>query len=471
MYRFNLARYVLIIFCSILGLVNPSHIYASNQGNPTLTLKEAILLAMRNNPNIRNAELQRVVDKFSLAVAHNQFTPQIMLTGNAFFQKGSKGGSYSAFPSVSLLTPLGTQINTSLTHVLNNEAEPPFTTDLQVVVTQPLLRGFGTAVNKAPWRNATDSEKIAQIQFKEQVITILINVVNAFYQLVQSYNNLRVDKLSLNDSQTTLNQTIAKINAGKAAPADKIQQESNIASQELAISTDENTIRQNYQSLLTLLGLDPEAKIHIDQTIQHQRYPIPSLEKSIEIATIHNLAYQQALLAFNMTERALVVAKNNQLWELNATLTVDQPVGNNDPSATGARSLSFDLDVPIRDLARKQELVNAKIQLQQNKTNLEQLKRQLVVDVTNAYYNVKFSIRQVELSQNALKLAQQSLDIAKIKFKYGKTTSFELTSLQTALTSAQLSYIAQQIGYFNTIEAFYQLLGTTLEKWNIVLSY
>ncbi len=467
---------VLVLTCGLSLNVQAAESRINKQTNtkarsiPSLSLKEAILLAMRNNPNIRSAELQRAIDKFALVVAHNEFMPQFTLTGQAFYQHGAKG-SYSAAPTASLLTPLGTQITTGLTHVLNNDVNPPITTNLSATVTQPLLRGFGPAVTKVPWQDATDREKIAQLTFKGQVMTILVNVVNAFYNLVQAYNNLRVDQLSLQDTQTTLNQTLAKINTGKAAPAEKIQQQANIATQQLAISTDENAIRQNYQNLINLLGLDPDALMQIDQRIRYSQQPIPSLEKSMQIAASNNIIYLQALLNFKIAERALLIAKNNQLWQLNANATLDQPIGQNASRAISAKSLNFELDIPIRDLARKQELINAKTILAKDKIALAQLKRQLIIDVTNAHYNVQFSAEQVRLANNVLSLAQQSLAIAKIKFNYGKITSFELTSLQTALTTAQLRYIAQQIAYFNNLESFYQLLGTSLEKWGISVFY
>jgi hypothetical protein len=41
--------------------------------------------------------------------------------------------------------------------------------------------------------------------------------------------------------------------------------------------------------------------------------------------------------------------------------------------------------------------------------------------------------------------------------------------LQTDLTTTQLGFTSQQVAYLNSIESFYQLLGTTLEKWDVQL--
>lgn len=476
-----------LLFCIVAGIfvthlcyagpVNPlspsppinQEVVASN--GPILTLKEAILLAMRFSPEIKNAELQRVVDKFSLAVARNQFAPQIGLTAQALFQNGSKP-NVSAFPTLNYLLPFGTQINTGLTQQLNPGTNT-ISNEATVTITQPLLRGFGRDVTTAPLKNAQDTEQVNRLNFKNNVITTVINVIQAYYQLVQAYNNLAVNQLSLRDEQVTLNQTLAKIKVGKAAQTEQIQQQLNIANSQLSLSQNQSVILQSYQNLLLLLGLDPNARINVDKKINANETPLPSLSESISIALANNIAYQSALLGYKITERALLVAKDQQKWQLDAVGMLMQPIS--DPgqgnTSSGSKSLTLNLAVPIHDLARQQQYVSAKVALQQAKTTLALQKYQLISNVTNAYNTVEFSKKQLQLSAQSVQLANQSLLVAKIKFNYGKTTSFELTSLQTTLANARIGYISQQIQYISAVENFFQILGTTLEKWQISLSY
>ena len=50
-----------------------------------LSLREAIFLALRNSPDVENAELQRVLDKFALETARYQFQPHYSIQGNAYY--------------------------------------------------------------------------------------------------------------------------------------------------------------------------------------------------------------------------------------------------------------------------------------------------------------------------------------------------------------------------------------------------
>jgi hypothetical protein len=54
-----------------------------------LHLREAILLALRYNPNIRNAELDRIIQRYQLRLAYNEFELQYALAGSAAIEKKS----------------------------------------------------------------------------------------------------------------------------------------------------------------------------------------------------------------------------------------------------------------------------------------------------------------------------------------------------------------------------------------------
>jgi len=436
-----------------------------------LTLKEAILLALRKNPTIKSGELQRVVDKFTLAIAYDKFYPQFSLSGQAIYQHNSKP-QYSAFPTAKLTTPLGTTFETNLTPSYNSWGNTGgVTSNAHIGVTQPLLRGFGTIINKLDLNEAIDAEKNAQLAWKGQTISVIRDVTRYYYQLVESENNLKINYLSLQDEENILRQVQAKIDAGKLAPSEAIQPEANIANRQLSISRAKASIAENYQNLLAVLGLDPQFKLSVDQKIHALDGSLPSLERSVQLGLANNISYQQALLDYKKAERGIIKAKDNKKWKLDASVALDQSIGG---GGTGNglvnRSFTLNLDIPIHDQEREKGLLSARVLLQKANIDKELKKNQLITLITTEYNTVTFNKEQMKLSAHTVELARQSLEIAKIKFKYGRAAMFELTSLQTALIARQLDYVAQQIQYLNTVEEFYQTLGTTLQRWGVEFS-
>src|SRR5690349_19776255 len=99
----QIKTYIFLLFC-ILFIPVTSLAAVSRE----LTLNDAILLALRYNPNIKNAEIQRIVDKFSLRVAENNYELNYALSGAANYNHSAQGGTvsesnnYSLTPAVNL---------------------------------------------------------------------------------------------------------------------------------------------------------------------------------------------------------------------------------------------------------------------------------------------------------------------------------------------------------------------------------
>ena len=136
-----------------------SSIYAAK----ILTLNDAILLAIRFNPQVQNAQIQRISDKFALKVAENNFELQYALTGDAE-NDYSKVTNLSSTTNTAQLTPgvskngvYGTQYNLQMNNTVTDGVYNP---GINLAITQPLMRGFGKDVATASLYTAKENEKI-----------------------------------------------------------------------------------------------------------------------------------------------------------------------------------------------------------------------------------------------------------------------------------------------------------------------
>src|SRR5882762_5038319 len=80
-----------------------------------LTLRDAVLLALRYNPSVQNEEIQRIVDKFNLRLAQNEYEVNYALTGSANYNNTTQSNAtsisntYTLTPTATLnRTPYGT---------------------------------------------------------------------------------------------------------------------------------------------------------------------------------------------------------------------------------------------------------------------------------------------------------------------------------------------------------------------------
>ncbi len=431
-----------------------------------LTKQEAVLLALRNNPQIKSARLQRVVDKFSLEVARNEFEVHYSLSGLAEYDADGdlavRGG-----PGVALKLPMGTEVSVQS----NTSVFGTHTGSASFRLKQPLLRGFGTDVNLAGLRNAKDAECINRLNFKEHFQNTITLVISAYHQLVQDYNTLAVDKASLKDSLDSLKGARLQIKAGNRAETSITQTEAQVARQNFTITSNENTIKQDTQKLLILLGMNPHANISVEQVIDISNVTVPSEKESIRLALKNNIAYQTNLITLKTLKRNLLVACDAQRWDLSLNATSQELLVIQDNPEFNDRRAWLDLTIPIDDKPRQQQLVNAKITLDKFKIDLAKNEQQLISDVITALSDIKAQQQQIHLAEQTVKYSEQSLRIAQKKLQFGRSTEFEVTSLLTQLTSEKQTLINQKINYLNTVTKFEETLGVSLDRWHVQLNY
>lgn len=445
-------------------LPNP---HLTSQHARLLTLTDAIQLALRNNPMVQTSELQRVVDKYSLWVAHNQWEPQLSFQASASFNKGVKP-TYNVNPGLMLQLPIGTQISIDYTNPLDSSSGVGTLT-----ITQPLLRGFGD-VNLIAYQNALDGERINKLAFKQTIINVVDQVIQQYRTLVADYNNLAVQKRILKETETTFKQFQLKYKLGKLPRSELLQQQVTLENTKFAVVGQENSLQQSYQAFLSTLGLIPTAKLRVDQDIDTSGVHIPNQDVAIHLALINNTAYRQAVIQLRQTERALLAAKDARRWQLNATATVtagNQGTGPNTFSAESGPNVMLNLEIPIDDIASKAAVVDAEIAIESAKINLEQQKEDLIRQVITSVQNIKSLKEQINIGNLSLKLKKQTLTDARIKQQYGRTTVFIVTQIQDELLAQETNLISTKINYLNAISDFYNLLGVTLDEWHIQLRY
>jgi outer membrane protein len=467
--------FVLFVQISVLfAEVSPTSGYFSDK---RISLEEAICLALRNNPEIRSSGLQRVVDRFALEVARNQFLPQYSFHTSAVYSNGNKP-YYTSNPEATFETIYGTKIGLGLQDQVNAGRE----TAAFFEVTQPLLQGAGATFGRAKYLNAYHNETISRLNYKAAIMNVINEVIKAYYKVVQDYNNNDIGEISTNEALKTLHAAQLQIKAGKMAATEITQQQAQIANLKMTLLQDKNALQQDYRYLLLLLGLDPQSELRLDKHIPSYPVVLPSQQEAINLALANNIQYQIQLNKQKQLELASDVAKNQQKWKLDLTGKMQQRIirnGNFAPTPidqidvignglpNNEKSLTVNLTIPINDIGRKQQLSNARIALKQLQIELEAMRQKIIADVLNNLQDLKMSLQQIRLSKEAVNYTRQSLIVSQKKLLYGRSSMFELTTLQKNLVLQQFELINQQIAFLNNQASFEQLLGITLKKWRI----
>nr|WP_245953918.1 TolC family protein [Legionella donaldsonii] len=452
-----------------------------------LSLREAILLALRYNPNIQNAELDRIIQRYQLRLAHNEFELQYALAGSAVVERsrysgvGSKTNNSSlATPEVNLKTKLGSQLSLNMDNNVSNYNS--FTPVLNFSFTQPLLRGFGKAANEANLLDAIDNEWLNKLNLQQAVIDQITQVIIAYRALILSGNTLQTQRLQLKEARKSYEFNEKKIEAGQLEPTGNIQQAYQIESLSLMVEQAENDFKTAAQDLLQTIGLDPQMRLSVPSDVTVDRIVVPDLKESIDLALNHNTQYLAQKMVLRADERAYEVAKNQQLWQLDVGANVQSgAVTEVDANNSGFRgiysgrnlteSARVTLTVPLNDVSRRSQLITAKVKLEKDRLALIATKRGLETTITNTINAIQSLAKRYQLAEKQVKLAAQSYALEKKKQQAGIASALDVNNTQNQLIQAQIGLIVAKVAYLNQLSALQRILGTTLDHWQIKLRY
>lgn len=451
-----------------------------------LTLKEAILLSLRYNPDIQSAELQRVVDKFNLRVAQNQFELQYALsaTYGEAHTRSNGDDSYTRnttiSPSVSLNGEYGTTYQVAMDNPINN-INHEYNPKLSLSVVQPLIQGFGKDVTLASLYDAEDTEKTNKLGFQSTIITTVNTVTTDYRGLIQAQQDLIIQEESLESLGKSLENDKAMIKAGRKARAEIYESQASYESQRVNVESSKQSVYNAKLQLMSDIGLQLNAiNFSVPNTLTTTRIKLDP-QQCYKVALENNQQYVSDVIAINATRRSLLTARDQARTQLDLTLDAATGGGSGGDPNEGFRSLTnnkntalgygFNLTVPIDNYTLMSAVLNAKIGLQQAEIALDSEKRTLQITIENDVYNVNSAYEQLQLAQTALEVQLKNLEMYTVQQRMGLISSFQFSTNETNVTTAKQQLLSSQITYLNYLTTLYQDMGTTLQQWDINLRY
>lgn len=445
-----------------------------------LTLSDIVILALENNRPLKNAYLERIAQREDLAVAESKFVPNFTPTISiSLAQFGSNrtrttDGDVGLGAIVSIKVPTGGQLSlgwstngqTFFSNGINllNSNDDPFGQNLQLSFNQPLLRGAGVNLNRASIDIARLTEQINILDLKSTLINTITEAVISYRELIRAQERLKIAQFSLKSAQESLTNNRILIEAGRLAPVDIVQSETEVARRQVSVIEAENNLEAARLALLNIIDIDKNAVIVA--TDPPTAAPVSlNPDKLRQLAFKNQPDYLKAQLDLERTKLALLQAENNRLWDLN----VNTSYGYAFPNITDLR-IGLGLSHQFDDLTVERDFKRSAVNKLKAENTLQEQNKSLDIRLNDRIRDVSLSFSQVELAKKTTELSEKQLDIAREKQKLGRDiTVFELVRLQDDLVQARNVELNAIINYLNALTRLDQILGTTLDTWQITV--
>lgn len=113
-------------------------------------------------------------------------------------------------------------------------------------------------------------------------------------------------------------------------------------------------------------------------------------------------------------------------------------------------NVGLSLNVPIfSSLGRSARTQQAKIALEQAKTQMTQVEQSLKLQFEKAKSDYEYSLEQLNTTKSSLTLAERIENKQQIKLKEGLSSSFDLSEAQRQLYATQQNYLQAMLDVIN----------------------
>ena len=348
-----------------------------------LTLKEAIYIAMRNNPALKAAELDPVASMETVREANGTFDPNLTAQGDiektvvpvtSALQTGGGTAFVQKFydwnfglNKVSSVTNGTWGVTFNNDRALSNSAfsgvNPSYAPTLALSLSQPLLQNFGWQFATINVRIAESGQKQAQWTYGQALQDFVQKIGGEYWNVVLSEENLEVARAALRFNLDLVRQNAISVKVGTLAPIDLQEAQSAAATAEANVYTAEANLKNSRTQLRQDVMLNPYGTF-LPEEIQPLTRPNPQEQVAVDEERALELAVQYVPSLGSMREAirdALLQVKfseNQVLPQLNlgAQFGLTSTAGTTpcQKSGSGARRKLSDSDGTARGAPRQQ---------------------------------------------------------------------------------------------------------------------
>jgi outer membrane protein TolC len=403
--------------------------------------------------------------------------------------------------------PTGTTINFAFNNSRQTTNSPFFTLSpslssaFRFQIQQELLAGFGFGPNLRYLRIARNNKKISDIAFKDQVIATVTQIQNIYWDLVSAYEQTRVTEQSLSFAQQTLENAKKQLQLDSVPAMDVLRAEAEVSKrdQEVTVARTSLQLQETLMKNAITKSLDDpmlesmpviptdkmqtgaiETAAPIQDLITEAQRNRPELaESDIDLVNrqISRRAARNALLPslslVGFYSGSGLAGPLNPVYSLNIPSVVPTDFIGALTNAFNNTSpdyyVGLNLSIPIRNRVAKADQYRSELEYRQAELRMEQLKKQVRIEVRNAQYALAQTGARVGAATKARDLAQRTFDITKKEQELGAGSSYQTLSAQRDLALAELDLVGAMTVYAKAKVELDRATGTTLEHNGILI--
>ena len=369
---------------------------------------------------------------------------------------------------------------------------PSAVTRFALSANQPLLNGFGRLPNERYIMVAHNNTSVAENVFRSQLITTIVAVGNAYWDLAALHENVKVAEQSLAVARQLLEDNRIRLDVGAMSPLDVTSAESEVATRIRDLTVAETNLRMQEATLKNMLVRKINPELDSVRIVLRDAMPapgninIPDEKEALSDAMENRPELQQAEvnlknqdISVKFTKNALLPAfavfglyagsglqggsSNESIDDTNLLNSFGQTFRGEYPEYAGG--LSF--NISLRNRTAQADSLRSQLELNQQLISLQRSRNSIAVEVQKAIIGLIQGKAQVEAAHKAAELAMEIWEGEKIKLEAGSSTSYQVILRERDYVAARQAEVAARAACAKAVIEMDRARGLTLERNSI----
>ena len=385
-----------------------------------LTSEDAISIALKYNYDILVARNSATTDSVNNTPGNAGMLPDVTISSAESYSTATK--LHQKFSDGSIVSSSNTQSNS-----LN----------ANIGLSWTLFDGGKMFVTK---RKLSEIQELGEIQFRDRVLQTVYDVILAYYDVVRQKQELASinEVITYNLDRVKISQT--SFDAGLSPKTNLLQAKIDLnVYQENAINQ-QSIILAAKRSLNQLLGRNTDVQFEVLDSIPiSESLDNRVLSQKLDSSNTSILAYQKQI----DVDKLSIKEMNSMLLPkifFNTGYGLFQsnsPDGNPLVNRTIGPSVGGTVSIPIYQGGNAiRQIKVAKIQLQSDQYNLENVRLKVNQQLQNALTQFENQLNLLKIEKDNAILAKENLEISIQRLRYGQTTSLEVSLAENSFVDS-----------------------------------
>jgi outer membrane protein TolC len=366
-----------------------------------------------------------------------------------------------------------------------------YDSDVLVQLTQPLLRGFGTDVNRANIELAKIARQAELENLRSTMLDLAVSIEQAYWQLVAARQSLLIQQ-RLYERTVNMRDKLRNRFGFDVLLADLNEIDARVDQRRADVLRSQQNVRTLSDRLKRLIN-DPDLPVIGETILAPTDQPADvgitfSLLDEVTTALQQRPEIETALLQIEDADVRRVVADNQQLPILNLTaaatlngLDVNDPgdaLGNTTDLEYIDYALGVEFERPWGNRAARSLFEQRTLERQRALENYRLQAQVVTLEVKDALRSVDTNYRLIATTRSQRRASSLSLEVADIQLERGGQNAAEgfttrvdrVLARQDALAQAELAEVQALSDYMIAISELRRATGTSLERAGVEVS-